>query len=89
MRPSRKLPQRRLTALPHMRMFPLVLRNLPRMRATEVADQLGVHRSTVLKWYAAGLIAGEKLPGRTGDVLFDPAEVGRFAEERSARRKAA
>jgi excisionase family DNA binding protein len=51
---------------------------------TEIADRLGVDRTTVFKWVQQGkLTAAHKMPGRTGALLFDEAEVERFVAERT------
>lgn len=51
----------------------------------EAADIIGVERSTIAHWMAKGRIAAHlKLPGRTGAVLFDRAEVERVRAEYAA-----
>jgi excisionase family DNA binding protein len=51
---------------------------------TEIADRLGVDRTTVFKWVQQGkLTAAHKMPGRTGAYLFTEEEFERFAAERA------
>lgn len=43
---------------------------------TEAAERKGVDRSTFFRWVQLGKIKPVmKLPGQTGAMLFDPAEV--------------
>lgn len=51
----------------------------------EAATVIGVERSTLSHWIAKGRITPhQKLPGRTGAVLFTRAEVERVAREYGA-----
>lgn len=51
----------------------------------EAAETIGVERSTLSHWIAKGRIAPAlKLPGRTGSMLFTPAEVERVRAEYAA-----
>ena len=53
--------------------------------SAEVCERLGIDRSTLSRWVAAGRITpAMKLPGIRGPYLFDPAEVERAAAERAA-----
>ena len=46
------------------------------LTTSEVADKLGVDRSWVTRLVASGrLVPAMRLPGRTGALLFDPADV--------------
>ena len=55
------------------------------MTTWEAAEVLGVHVTTVTRMVQRGdMHAITKLRGRTGDYLFDPAEVERVATERRA-----
>lgn len=57
----------------------------PLMGTTEAARRCGVERSTFFRWVQLGKIAPQvRMPGRTGAMLFDPAEVERFASDRVA-----
>lgn len=43
---------------------------------TEAARRLGVDRSTFFRWVQLGKVTPKvKMPGRTGALLFDPADV--------------
>lgn len=54
------------------------------------ATRLGVDRTTITRMVQSGeLPAKEKLPGRTGAYLFDPAVIERVALEREIDRWAA
>lgn len=57
--------------------------------ATLAAELLGVNAVTVHRWAKAGLIAAQKLPGRTGAYVIDRAEVDRVIASRAARKDAA
>ncbi len=51
----------------------------------EAAEVIGVDRSTLSHWIAKGRIApAQKLPGKTGVLLFDRSEVERVATEYAA-----
>ena len=53
--------------------------------AAEAAELVGVDRSTIARWVAAGrLTAAHKNPGATGARLFDRAEVEALAADRAA-----
>lgn len=49
------------------------------LTTAETCDALGgIDRSTLTRWVQTGRITpAQKLPGRTGAYLFDPAEVQR------------
>ena len=52
----------------------------PLLHSAEVCEILGIDRSTLSRWVAAGRIpAAQKLPGLRGPFLFDPADVERIA----------
>lgn len=56
--------------------------NTAPLGTVEAAERIGVERSTLSRWVASGRIVPlHKLPGRTGVVLFDPAEVERVRNE--------
>lgn len=43
---------------------------------TEGAERLGIERTTLFRWMQLGRIKPVmKLPGKTGALLFDPADV--------------
>ena len=47
--------------------------------SAEVCERLGIDRSTLSRWVAAEKIRpAVRLPGRTGAMLFDPADVQRI-----------
>ena len=51
------------------------------LTAEQVAARVGKTESTVNRWAKSGkLPAAQKLPGRTGPNLFDPAVVSAFME---------
>lgn len=51
---------------------------------TEAARRLGVSRSTLTRWVAAGRIEPAfTVPGYRGNFLFDPARVDEASEVRS------
>lgn len=53
---------------------------------TAAAEQCGVDRSTFFRWVQLGHIKPVmKLAGRTGAMLFDPADVERIATENAQR----
>lgn len=53
--------------------------------SAQVCDRLGIDRSTLTRWVAAGRIVPMfKSPGLRGPYAFDPAEVERVADERLA-----
>lgn len=55
------------------------------LATVEVAERLGVERSVLSRWVQLGKIAvAHRLPGKTGAMLFDPAEVDRVAAELAA-----
>lgn len=46
----------------------------------QAAAQLGIERSTLSRWVAAGRITpAMQLPGPTGAMLFDPVAIDRLA----------
>lgn len=46
---------------------------------TDIANRLGLDRSTVFRWVQLGrLTPAHKMPGTTGALLFEPEEVERF-----------
>ena len=48
---------------------------------------LGIDKSTLSRWVAAGVITPEiKLPGKNGAMLFDPQDVTRLCLDRGAAR---
>ena len=54
------------------------------LTAAEVCEFLQIDRSTLLRWVASGKVrAAQKLPGKSGAYLFDPAEVTRFMVARA------
>ena len=57
-----------------------------RLRSTaEACVALGVHRSTLTRWVAEGLIKpAVTMPGRTGAYLFDADEIARVARPTEA-----
>ena len=53
--------------------------------SAEACERLGIDRSTLSRWVAAGRITPTlRLPGATGSMLFDPADVDRIASELGA-----
>lgn len=53
---------------------------------TAAAERCGVDRSTFFRWVQLGQITPVmKLEGRTGAMLFDPADVERIAAEYAER----
>lgn len=59
---------------------------LATIQAAEIID---VERSTLSRWVASGRISvAHQLPGRTGAVLFERAEVERVAAEWAAEKAA-
>lgn len=51
----------------------------------EAADLIGVNRSTISHWIAKGRIEpAQKLPGKTGVLLFTRSEVERVRDEYAA-----
>lgn len=56
---------------------------------TQAAKRCGVDRTTFFRWVQLGQIApAMKLPGATGAMLFDPAEVDALAADKAAERQA-
>ena len=52
------------------------------LATTEAAALIGVERSTLSRWAAAGRISiAHQLPGRNGAILFTRSEVERVAAE--------
>jgi excisionase family DNA binding protein len=49
--------------------------------SAEASEILGVDRSTLLRWAAAGRIKGIKLGPETAPFVFDRAEIERVAAE--------
>ena len=57
----------------------------PLLPSVEVCATLGIDRSTLTRWVAAGKIRpAQKLPGTRGAYLFDPSEVERVKAENAA-----
>jgi excisionase family DNA binding protein len=54
------------------------------MTTGDVADKLGVDRSTVTRLVKSGKLRATKYPGRTGPYLFAPADVAKLAAKRGA-----
>lgn len=53
--------------------------------SAEACERLGIDRSTLSRWVAAGrIVPAMKLDGPRGAFLFTPADVDRLARERSA-----
>lgn len=56
------------------------------LTTTQVAERLGASVRTVSHWAKAGhLPVAHKLPGRTGAMLFNPADVDRFQASKLER----
>lgn len=56
----------------------------PPLTSQEAADELGIDRSTLTRWVAAGEITPiKKLPGSRGAFLFSTQEVQRIKETRT------
>jgi excisionase family DNA binding protein len=54
------------------------------LTTAEVADRLGIDRSAVTRAVQLGrLTIADRMEGRTGPMLFDPAEVDRYATTRT------
>jgi excisionase family DNA binding protein len=52
------------------------------LATVEAAERLGIERSTLSRWVKEGRIhIAMRLPGDTGAMLFDPAEVDRVAAD--------
>ena len=52
---------------------------------TEAAERCGVDRTTFFRWVQLGHIRPvQKLPGRTGALLFNPADVDALIAKRTA-----
>lgn len=45
---------------------------------------LGVDRRTIHRMAAAGRLPGQKMPGRTGAYVFDPATIEQLLEDAKA-----
>lgn len=57
------------------------------LATVEVAERLGVERSTLSRWVQLGKIkVAQQLPGKTGSMLFAETEVERVAGELAAAR---
>ena len=53
------------------------------LTASEASDKMGVDRSTLTRWVAAGLISPlKKLPGVRGAMLFSPQDIQRLIDKR-------
>ena len=53
--------------------------------SAEACERLGIDRSTLSRWVAAGRITPTfRLPGATGSMLFDPKDVERLERELKA-----
>jgi len=57
----------------------------PLLTAREVADMLGVHPETVLRWSRRGELPAIRLPG--GAIRFRPDMLDGWLEERAALRR--
>ena len=54
------------------------------MSSREVCDQLGIVRTTLMQWVAAGRVTPvHRAPGRNGAMVFASADVDRLAAEMS------
>lgn len=52
---------------------------------TEAAQRCGVERSTFFRWVHLGKVtAVAKMPGRTGALLFDPADIDALLNQQAA-----
>lgn len=52
---------------------------------TEAAQRCGVDRSTFFRWVQLGKVtAVTKMPGRTGALLFDPADIDALLNQQAA-----
>lgn len=52
---------------------------------TEASERLGIHRTTLFRWVQLGRVAPVlKLPGATGAMLFDPADIDALAKPAKA-----
>lgn len=52
---------------------------------TEAAQRLGVDRSTFFRWVQTGKVQpAVKMPGRTGALLFDPADIDALVAGRAS-----
>jgi predicted site-specific integrase-resolvase len=57
--------------------------------SAEVCTRLGIDRSTLSRWVAAGRITPTfQLPSKNGAMLFDPADVKALAAELAAQGRA-
>lgn len=57
----------------------------PLITTSEAAERCGVDRTTFFRWVQLGHIQPvEKRPGRTGALLFDPADVEALIAKRAA-----
>jgi excisionase family DNA binding protein len=55
------------------------------LASAEVCERLGIDRSTLSRWVAAGrIMPAYKSPGTRGPFLFDASEVERVKREQSA-----
>ncbi len=60
----------------------------PLVSAAEAGRALGVTTVSVQRWVRDGLIAAEKMPGKTGAYVLRRSEVERVLAERAAKREA-
>ncbi|SKO51951.1 Helix-turn-helix domain [Mycobacteroides abscessus subsp. bolletii] len=59
------------------------------LSSTEAGQLLGVTTVSVQRWARDGLIAAEKMPGKTGAYVFRRSEVERVLASRAAERMTA
>lgn len=53
----------------------------------EAAERIGVERSVLTRWVQMGrMTVAQRLPGKTGAMLFEEAEVDRMAAEYAAEK---
>ena len=53
------------------------------LTASEASAKMGVDRSTLTRWVAAGQISPlKKLPGVRGAMLFSPSDIERISKDR-------
>ncbi len=54
----------------------------PLIGTTEAAERCRVYRTTFFRWVQLGRISPKvRMPGKTGALLFDPAEVDALVEQ--------
>lgn len=59
------------------------------MSAKAAADRLGVDKSTVTRWIAAGKLKAEKMEGEFGAWMVDRADVEALRDELASAKTAA